>query len=122
MKVSFIIPVFNEAATIGEVLARVDALDLDKQLIIVDDGSTDATPAIVDRWQAEHDDTLVLHQSNRGKGAAIRAAIPHLAGEIAIIQDADMEHAPVEVPPRVAPIMRGDPDVVFGSRRSGGRA
>jgi glycosyltransferase involved in cell wall biosynthesis len=62
VKVSIIIPVFNEAATIGEVLARVDALDLDKQLIIVDDGSTDATPAIIDGWQAEHDDTLVLPQ------------------------------------------------------------
>jgi glycosyltransferase involved in cell wall biosynthesis len=121
MKVSFIIPVFNEAATIGEVLARVDALDLDRQVIVVDDGSTDATAAIVDRWQAEHDDTLVLHQPNRGKGAAIRAAIPHVTGEIAIIQDADMEYDPVEVPHVVEPIMRGVADVVFGSRLSGGR-
>jgi glycosyltransferase involved in cell wall biosynthesis len=121
VKVSIIIPVFNEAATIGEVLARVDALDLDKQLIIVDDGSTDATPAIIDGWQAEHDDTLVLHQANRGKGAAIRAAIPHVDGEIAIIQDADMEYDPVEVPQVVEPIMRGVADVVFGSRLSGGR-
>src|SRR5260370_36521466 len=115
-------PGLKEGGGMGEVLARVDALDPDREVTVVDDGSTDATPAIVDRWQAEHDDTLVLHQSNRGKGAAIRPAIPHLDGEIAIIQDADMEHAPVEVPPRVAPIMRGDPDVVFGSRRSGGRA
>jgi glycosyltransferase involved in cell wall biosynthesis len=121
MKVSIIIPVFNEAATIGEVLARVDALDLDKQLIVVDDGSTDATPAIIDGWAAEHDDTLVLHQVNRGKGAAIRAAIPHVDGEIAIIQDADMEYDPVEVPNVVEPIMRGVADVVFGSRLSGGR-
>lgn len=121
MKVSFIIPVFNEAATIGEVLARVDALDLERQVIIVDDGSSDETPAIVDRWQAEHDDALVLHQPNRGKGAAIRAAIPYIDGEIAIIQDADMEYDPVEVPNVVEPIMRGVADVVFGSRLSGGR-
>jgi glycosyltransferase involved in cell wall biosynthesis len=119
--VSFIIPVFNEAATIGEVLARVDALDLDKQIVIVDDGSTDATAAIVDSWQAEHDHSVVLHQPNRGKGAAIRAAIDHLDGDVAIIQDADMEYDPVEVPHVVEPIMRGVADVVFGSRLSGGR-
>ena len=121
MKVSFLIPVFNEAATIGEVLAGVDALDLDKQVIIVDDGSTDGTGEIIDRWLAEHSHTVVVHQPNRGKGAAIRAAIPHIEGEIAIIQDADMEYDPVEVPSVVEPIMRGVADVVFGSRLSGGR-
>jgi glycosyltransferase involved in cell wall biosynthesis len=121
MQVSFIIPVYNEGATIGEVLERVEALGLDKQLIIVDDGSVDATPGIVDAWAAGHADTVVLHQPNRGKGAAIRAAIPHVEGEIAIIQDADMEYDPAEVPQVIEPIVRGVADVVFGSRLSGGR-
>jgi glycosyltransferase involved in cell wall biosynthesis len=121
MRVSFLIPVYNEAATIGEVLERVEALDLDKQLIIVDDGSTDGTAEIVDRWQSGRDHAVVVHQPNRGKGSAIRAAIEHIDGEIAIIQDADMEYDPVEVPHVVEPIMRGVADVVFGSRLSGGR-
>jgi glycosyltransferase involved in cell wall biosynthesis len=120
-QVSLIIPVFNEAATIGEVLARVDALELDKQMIVVDDGSTDGTSEIVDAWQAQHDHIVVMHQPNRGKGAAIRAAIPHVAGDIVIIQDADMEYDPSEVPYVIEPIMRGVADVVFGSRLSGGR-
>ena len=121
MRVSFVIPVFNEAATIGEVLAGVEALELDRQVVIVDDGSTDGTAEIVDRWRDEHSDVVVIHQPNRGKGAAIRAAIPHLDGDIAIIQDADMEYDPAEVPTVIEPIARGVADVVFGSRLSGGR-
>jgi glycosyltransferase involved in cell wall biosynthesis len=121
MRVSFLIPAYNEAATIGEVLERVDALDLDKQVIVVDDGSTDDTPAILERWQAGGDGRVVVRQPNRGKGAAIRAAIPHVDGEIAVIQDADMEYDPVDVPALIEPIERGAADVVFGSRLTGGR-
>jgi glycosyltransferase involved in cell wall biosynthesis len=122
VRVSFLVPAFNEAATIGEVLARVDALDFDKQVIVVDDGSTDGTGEILARWQADGASRIVLRQpANRGKGAAIRAAIPHVDGEIAVIQDADMEYDPADVPALIEPIERGVADVVFGSRLTGGR-
>ena len=116
MKVSFLIPAFNEAPTIGEVLDRVAALDLDAQTIVVDDGSTDDTAAI-----AEAKGAFVIRQANRGKGAAIRAAIPHAEGEISVIQDADLEYDPADVPGLIEPIVQGHADVVFGSRLSGGR-
>jgi glycosyltransferase involved in cell wall biosynthesis len=116
VKVSFLIPAFNESSTIGEVIDRISALDLDAQTIVVDDGSTDGTAAI-----AEEKGALVIRQPNRGKGAAIRAAIPHVEGEIAVIQDADMEYDPADVPALIEPIERGVADVVFGSRLSGGR-
>jgi glycosyltransferase involved in cell wall biosynthesis len=119
-RVSFIIPAYNEAATIGDVLERVHALDLDKQVIVVDDGSTDDTPRVLEEW-ANRDGVQILRQENRGKGAAIRAAIPLLDGDIAVIQDADMEYDPAEVPELIEPIRRGAADVVFGSRLSGGR-
>jgi len=115
-----VVPTFNEAATLQEVLDRVDALELDKQVIVVDDGSTDETEGILERWGGgEH--RLVLRQPNRGKGAAIRAAIPHIDGEIVVIQDADMEYDPEDVPALIEPIERGVADVVFGSRLTGGR-
>jgi glycosyltransferase involved in cell wall biosynthesis len=121
MRVSFLVPAYNEAATIGEVLERVDALDLDKQVIVVDDGSADETGSILERWRAGGDGRVVIRQENRGKGAAIRAAIPHVEGEIAVIQDADMEYDPADVPALIEPIVRGVADVVFGSRLTGGR-
>ena len=116
MKVSFLIPAYDEASTIGEVLDRIAGLGLDAQVIVVDDGSTDRTAEI-----AEEKGALVIRQGNRGKGAAIRAAIPHVEGEIAVIQDADMEYDPADVPELIEPIVRGAADVVFGSRLSGGR-
>ena len=121
MRVSFIVPAYNEEATIGEVLARLDRLDLDHQIIVVDDGSTDGTAAVVERWSTSRPNVALIRQSNRGKGAAIRAAIPHLDGEITVIQDADMEYDPADVPSLIEPIERGAADVVFGSRLSGGR-
>lgn len=117
MRVSFVIPAYNEADTIGEVLDRVGALALDKQVIVVDDGSTDATSEIA----AQRPDVLLLRQPNLGKGAAIRHAIDHIDGDIVVIQDADMEYDPAEVPALVEPIVRGVADVVFGSRLKGGR-
>jgi glycosyltransferase involved in cell wall biosynthesis len=120
MRVSFVIPAFNEEATIGEVLERVSALELDKQIVVVDDGSTDGTPRVLEWWR-DRDGVVVVRQENRGKGAAIRAAIPHLDGEIVVIQDADTEYDPADVPELIEPIERGAADVVFGSRLSGGR-
>ena len=116
MRVSFLIPAYNEARTIAELLDRVHALDLDKQVIVIDDGSVDGTAEL-----AEPRADLVLRQPNRGKGAAVRAAIPHVDGDIAVIQDADLEYDPADVPALIEPIERGVADVVYGSRLSGGR-
>lgn len=121
MRVSFLVPAYNEASTIVEILERVSALDLDKQIVVVDDGSTDGTGDLAERWRDGRDDVIIIRQENRGKGAAIRAAIPHTDGEIAVIQDADLEYDPSDVPALIEPIERGVADVVFGSRLSGGR-
>jgi glycosyltransferase involved in cell wall biosynthesis len=116
VRVSFVIAAYNEAATIGEVLDRVEELDVEKQIIVVDDGSTDGTAEIAARY-----DCVLIRQCNRGKGAAIRAAIPHLESDIAVIQDADLEYDPANVPALIQPIQAGVADVVFGSRLSGGQ-
>jgi glycosyltransferase involved in cell wall biosynthesis len=119
LKDSFLVPAYNEEQTIAEVIERVRALAFDKQIVVVDDGSTDGTPAVLDSLGA--DDLVVLRQENRGKGAALRAAIPHADGEIIVIQDADLEYDPAEVPGLIKPIVDGLADVVYGSRLSGGR-
>src|SRR3954454_18332264 len=121
MRVSFLIPAYNEAATIVALLDAVWALDMDKQVIVVDDGSTDETGELVERWRAGKRDFVLVRQDNRGKGSAVRAAVPHADGEICVIQDADREYDPADVPALIAPIERGAADVVFGSRLSGGR-
>ena len=121
MIVSFLIPAFNEARTIAEVIDRVSQLPFEKQLIVIDDGSTDETPAILERLSEGRDDLVVIRQENRGKGAAIRAGIPRIEGEIVVIQDADMEYDPAEVPSLIDPIVQGHADVVYGSRLAGGR-
>jgi glycosyltransferase involved in cell wall biosynthesis len=117
VRVSFLIPAYNEEATIGEVLDRIAALGLDAQLVVVDDGSRDRTAEI-----AEQHGATVIRQANAGKGAAIRTAIAALDGDIAVIQDADMEYDPAEVPELIEPIVRGFADVVYGSRLRGGKA
>jgi glycosyltransferase involved in cell wall biosynthesis len=117
VRVSFLIPAYNEEATIGEVLERIGALGLDAQVIVVDDGSRDRTAEI-----AEQHGATVIRQANAGKGSAIRAAIAVIDGDIAVIQDADMEYDPAEVPELIEPIVRGVADVVYGSRLRGGKA
>ena len=121
MRVSFLVPAYNEAATIVELLDRVSELDLDKQIVVVDDGSTDGTGDLAEGWAKGRDSVIVIRQANAGKGAAIRAAIPRIDGDIAVIQDADLEYDPADVPGLIEPIERGAADVVYGSRLSGGR-
>jgi glycosyltransferase involved in cell wall biosynthesis len=121
MRVSFLVPAYNEAATIEALLDAVWKLDLDKQIVVVDDGSTDDTGDIVERWRAGREAVILVSQRNRGKGAAVRAAIPHADGDISVIQDADLEYDPADVPALIEPIQRGVADVVYGSRLSGGR-
>jgi len=121
MRVSFLVPAYNEAATIVAVLEKVHGLELEKQIVVVDDGSTDGTAELAEEWRNGRDDVVVIRQENRGKGAAIRAAIPLADGEIVVIQDADLEYDPDDVPALIEPIERGVADVVYGSRLSGGR-
>jgi glycosyltransferase involved in cell wall biosynthesis len=121
LKVSFIVPVYNEARTVAELIERVTSLPFDKELIVIDDGSTDGTTEILAQVTAGRDDVRLIRQTNRGKGAALRAGIPHITGTIAVIQDADLEYDPADVPSLIEPIVRGDADVVYGSRLTGGR-
>ncbi|MDQ2985836.1 MAG: glycosyltransferase family 2 protein [Armatimonadota bacterium] len=116
--VSIILPAYNEEKTIGEIIRRLSLLSIDKEIIVVDDASTDSTADEVRR-----SDTEVVHLTqphNQGKGAAIRAALAVARGEATIIQDADLEYKPEDIPKLVAPILAGTSDVVYGSRFMGG--
>ena len=118
---SVIIPVFNERLTVSQLVARVRAVPIAKQIIIVDDCSTDGTAAVIRALAAEPADAFnrveaIFHEQNAGKGAAIRTAIPAVTGELALIQDADLEYDPAEYPGLIQPILDGHADVVFGSR------
>jgi glycosyltransferase involved in cell wall biosynthesis len=118
---SVLIPAYQEAATIEGVLRRVAALDRPKEVIVVDDGSTDGTADVVVRVAAELGDIqLVCHPGNRGKGAAVRTAIAACTGDVVVIQDADLEYDPTDLPKLLAPIDRGVADVVYGTRLRGG--
>jgi glycosyltransferase involved in cell wall biosynthesis len=112
-------PVFNEEELLPAVLQRVRAVELDKEIILVDDGSTDGSRAIIEREAQRPDTKAVCYTPNRGKGAAIRAGLAHAAGDIVVIQDADMEYDPSQLPALVAPIMEGKARAVFGSRFQG---
>ena len=118
MRLSVVIPVYNEAGTILQILKKVKEASLDKEIIVVDDASTDGTRQLLEKF-AEGIKVL-FHEVNQGKGAAIRTAIPHIAGDIVIIQDADLEYDPSEYRRLIAPILEGKADVVYGSRFLGG--
>jgi glycosyltransferase involved in cell wall biosynthesis len=121
VEITFLIPAFNESRTIAEVLDRIAALGFDYEAIVVDDGSTDATAEIVAAHSEQNEAVRLLRKPNGGKGSALRHGIPHCQGEIVVIQDADMEYDPGDVPDLIEPIQRGIADVVYGSRLSGGR-
>ena len=123
---SVVIPVFNEAATVLEVVRRVDAVPIDKDILLVDDGSTDGTGellrgALAAEWAASPHIRVLTHERNRGKGAALRTGFAQAAGSIVLVQDADLEYDPAEYPALLAPILSGRADVVFGSRFVGGQ-
>jgi glycosyltransferase involved in cell wall biosynthesis len=120
--VSVVVAAFQEAPTIAEILRRVDALDLRTETVVVDDGSTDDTAAIVEALRGELPDvTLIRHERNRGKGAGVRTGIAATRGDIVIIQDADLEYDPADIPRVLAPILDGHADAVFGTRLRGGQ-
>jgi len=117
MLISVVVPVFNEAQTIEEIVRRILAVDISKELIIVDDCSMDRTPSILRKLkEGGYIDQLFMHERNQGKGAALRTGFAHTRGEIVIVQDADLEYDPAEYPSLLEPILADKADVVFGSR------
>jgi glycosyltransferase involved in cell wall biosynthesis len=109
-------PAFNERATIEEIVTRVLAVPMRTELIVVDDGSTDGTRDILQRLAASHPIKLILQPKNAGKGAALRRGFEEVTGDLVVIQDADLEYSPEELPDLTALIREGRADVVFGSR------
>lgn len=118
MKLSIIMPCFNEISTIDQIVNRVNKVDipLDKELVIVDDGSTDGTRDYLNRLRDQDGYKIIFHEQNKGKGAALRTGFAHSTGDIIIIQDADLEYDPDEYPKLLEPILDGRADVVYGSR------
>ncbi len=122
-RLSILIPVFNEAATVEEILRRVRAADscgLEKEIVLVDDASTDGTSDVLKKLPQGAGVKIVSHPFNRGKGAALRTALEHATGDIILIQDADLEYDPSDYPNLLRPILDHRADVVYGSRFAGG--
>ena len=116
VKVSVVIPVYNEKRWIRTLLARVQAVAIPKEIIVVDDFSTDGTRAILHELAAEFDLKVIYHERNRGKGAALRTGFAQATGDVILVQDADLEYDPQEYFRLIDPIRRGMADVVYGSR------
>ena len=125
MKLSIVIPVYNEAATIARIVATVRAVDvgMEKEILLVDDCSRDGTREVLEKMERESPDLRVrYHAENQGKGAALRTGFAAATGDIVLIQDADLEYDPKEYPRLLQPILDGHADVVYGSRFLGGGA
>jgi glycosyltransferase involved in cell wall biosynthesis len=115
MKLSVVIPVYNEINSIKAILEAVKAVDIDKEIIVVDDCSTDGTRQLLAEL-ADHATRILYHDRNRGKGAALRTGFRNATGDLVIIQDADLEYDPQQYPKLLQPILDGKADVVYGSR------
>ena len=122
MRLSIVIPTYNEAATIEAIVERVRAAPYEKEIIIVDDGSTDGTREKLERLEEADDIRVVRHEHNQGKGAALRSGFPLARQDIVLVQDADLEYDPRDYAQLVEPIVEGRADVVYGSRFVGGHS
>ncbi len=120
VKLSIVIPVYNEKDTLNTLLTRVEAVDYEKEIVLVDDCSTDGTREIVENYKNKKGYTVLIHPHNRGKGAALRTGFAQASGDIIIIQDADLEYDPKDYGKLLEPILDGRADVVYGSRFLGG--
>jgi len=120
MTLSVIIPIFNEVNTLKTIVERVQATGLADEILLVDDGSTDGTRALLAKLDGQRGVQVILHDRNRGKGAAVRTGLATARGEVVLIQDADLEYDPREYPTLLKPIEEGKADVVYGSRFLGG--
>jgi len=116
---SVVMPVFNEARTIDEIIRRVRSCGIPVEIILVDDGSTDGSRAILEKFRSDADVTLIMHDTNQGKGAALKSGFSKLRGDVVLVQDADLEYDPSEYSRLIQPIVEGQADVVFGSRFKG---
>jgi glycosyltransferase involved in cell wall biosynthesis len=121
MKLSVVVPVFNEKYTIAEIVRRVQATRLASEIILVDDGSTDGTREILKSLEGSPGISVLFHDKNRGKGAALRSGFEKAQGDIILIQDADLEYNPMEYPNLLEPIENGQAEVVYGSRFLGSK-
>ena len=120
-RLSVIVPAYNEAATIEQTLRAVADQGFDAEILVVDDGSADGTQELVESLASEIDGLrLVQHERNRGKGAAVRTGIAASTGDVVVIQDADLEYSPRDLPRLLEPLFEGDADVVYGTRLRGG--
>ena len=113
---SVVIPVFNEASTIIQVITRVAALPLDTEIVVVDDCSTDGTRELLQRLASSPGVHVIFQKENQGKGAALRRGFEKCSGDFVVVQDADLEYDPRDIPRLLEPLLRGDADVVYGSR------
>jgi glycosyltransferase involved in cell wall biosynthesis len=136
MRLSIVMPVYNEIETIAEIVRRVRAVQLivpvgygadngsvvalDREIVIVDDGSTDGTQEVLHALEGEPDTVIALHERNQGKGRAVRTGLEHASGDVIVIQDADLEYDPRDYPALLQPIVEGRAQVVYGSRFRGG--
>jgi len=125
LRLSVLVPVYNEAGTVRPLVAQVMGVPIPKEIIVVDDRSTDGTREVLQEIRATTPDTpqnrlvVLFHERNQGKGAAVRTAVGRITGEIAVIQDADLEYDPAQYPRLIQPILDGHADVVYGSRFAG---
>jgi glycosyltransferase involved in cell wall biosynthesis len=136
MKLSIVMPVYNEIGTIAEIVRRVRAVpltvpvgygldnstvvELEREVVIVDDGSTDGTREVLHPLEGEPDVIIVFHERNQGKGGAVRTGLQHASGDVMLVQDADLEYDPRDYPALLQPIVEGRSQVVYGSRFRGG--